>query len=106
MHWLLLRSVLQTKLSFSIFYQVCASGMVCGRVCGMCKILYHTTNSIYVPSHLMPYALVMFSCFGLRVVKPVLELFVTYENCVVILIFSTVGCWFLVCFVTLHLLWC
>ena len=58
-HWLL-RRVLQTKLSFSIFYQVCASGMVCGKVCGMCKILYHTTYPTSVHYHLMPYALVMF----------------------------------------------
>ena len=72
MHWLdlfgalaLLTRVLQTKLSFSIFYQVCASGMVCGRVCGVCKILYHTTYPTSVPSNLMPYS---WSCLGLRVV--------------------------------------
>ena len=59
-HWFLLRRVLQTKLSFSIFYQVCASGMVCGKVCGICKILYHTTYPTSVLYHFVPYALFMF----------------------------------------------
>ena len=38
-----------------VWNQVCASGMVCGIVNGMCKILYHTTYSTSVPYQLMPY---------------------------------------------------
>ena len=60
-HWLVLRRVL--------FYQVYASGMVCGIVSGMCKILCYTTYPTSVPYHLIPYALVM-----VVVVLPVHEL--------------------------------
>ena len=58
LHWLILRRVFQAKLSFSIYlssFRASASGMVCGIVSGMCKILYHTTYPTSVPYQLMPY---------------------------------------------------
>ena len=56
-HLLISRRVFQAKLSFSIyiFYRVCASGMACGIVSDMCKVLYHTTYPTSVPYQLMPY---------------------------------------------------
>ena len=46
----------------------------------------------------MTYALVM-----VMVGLPVLSSFKSLMETIILLIFSTVGCWFIVCFVTLHL---
>ena len=90
----------QSSVLVYIFYEVCASGMVCGIISGMCKILYRTTYPTSVPYQLMPY--MPWSRWWLYYLC--LQSYKSLNETVIFLIFNTVGCWFLVCFVTLHLL--